>query len=78
MNRRMKLIESYLLLLTDLCSITLAYIIAILIRYGKFARVMEPELHFAVYIGFCFFARFTAFCLTGTGRSLKEESSLNL
>ena len=72
MNRRMKLIESYLLLLTDLCSITLAYIIAILIRYGKFAFTSR-------YISvFCFFARFTASCLTGTGRSLKEEFSLNL
>ena len=61
MNRRMKLIESYLLLLTDLWRITLAYIIAILIRYGKFARVMEPELHFAVYIGFLLFCTIYSF-----------------
>ena len=43
MNRKMKLIESYLLLLTDLFSIALTYMAAILIRYRKFSRVMEPE-----------------------------------
>lgn len=33
MNRRMKLIESYLLLLADVVSITLAYTAAILLRF---------------------------------------------
>lgn len=61
MNRRMKLIESYLLLLTDLCSIAFAYIIAILIRYQKFSRVMEPELHFVVCIGFLLFCTIYSF-----------------
>lgn len=61
MNRRMKLIESYLLLFADLVSITLAYTIAILIRYRKFSRVMEPELHFVVYIGFLLFCTIYSF-----------------
>ncbi len=61
MKRRMQLIESYLLLFADLVSITLAYTIAILIRYRKFARVMEPELHFVVYIGFLLFCTIYSF-----------------
>lgn len=46
MNRRMKLIESYLLLLADVVSITLAYAAAILLRFKKFAWVMEPSCIF--------------------------------
>lgn len=61
MNRRMKLIESYLLLFADLVSIALAYTIAILIRYRKFSRVMEPELHFVVCIGFLLFCTIYSF-----------------
>lgn len=61
MNRKMKLIESYLLLFADLVSITLAYTISILIRYRKFARVMEPELHFVVCIGFLLFCTIYSF-----------------
>ena len=61
MNRRMKLIESYLLLLADLCSITLAYTVSILMRFQKFSRVMEPELHFMVYIGFLLFCTIYSF-----------------
>lgn len=61
MNRRMKLIESYLLLLADLVSITLAYAAAILLRFHKFAWVMEPELHFLVYIGFLLFCTIYSF-----------------
>ncbi len=52
MNRKMKIIESYCLLFMDLVSITVAYIIAILIRYRKFRWVMEPELQFVVCICF--------------------------
>lgn len=52
MNRKMKVLEGYCLLFTDLLSITVAYVISILIRYGKFARVMEPELH--TMLGICF------------------------
>ena len=48
----MKVLEGYCLLFTDLLSITVAYVISILIRYGKFARVMEPELH--TMLGICF------------------------
>lgn len=61
MNRRMKLIESYLLLLADLVSISLAYAAAILLRFHKFAWVMEPELHFLVYIGFLLFCTIYSF-----------------
>lgn len=61
MNRKMKLIESYLLLFSDLVSIALAYIIAILMRFGKFARVMEPELHFVVGVGFLLFCTIYSF-----------------
>ncbi len=61
MNRKMKLIESYLLLFSDLVSIALAYTIAILMRFGKFARVMEPELHFAVCVGFLLFCTIYSF-----------------
>ena len=57
----MKLIESYLLLLTDLFSIALTYMAAILIRYRKFSRVMEPELHFVVCIGFLLFCTIYSF-----------------
>ena len=63
MNRKMKLIESYLLLLADLVSITLAYAAAILLRFQKFAWVMEPELHFLVYIGFLLFCTIYSFFL---------------
>lgn len=61
MNRRMKLIESYLLLLADLVSITLAYAVAILLRFKKFSWVMEPEMHFLVYIAFLLFSTIYSF-----------------
>lgn len=61
MNRKMKLIESYILLFSDLISISMTYMIAILIRFGKFSRVMEPELHFAVYAGFLLFCTIYSF-----------------
>ncbi len=61
MNRRMKLIESYILLFSDLISISMTYMIAILIRFGKFSHVMEPELHFAVYAGFLLFCTIYSF-----------------
>lgn len=72
MNRKMKLIESYLLLLADLCSITLAYIVSILIRFQKFARVMEPELHFMVYIGFLLFCTIYSFLFDWNREFLKR------
>lgn len=63
MNRKKIIVESYLLLFTDLLSITVSYIIAILIRYGKFSRVMEPEIHFLVYICFLLFCTIYSFLL---------------
>lgn len=62
-NRKRKIIEGYYLLFTDLMSITIAYVIAILIRYHKFSRVMEPELHFLVYICFLLFCTIYSFML---------------
>ncbi|MDE7232859.1 MAG: sugar transferase, partial [Lachnospiraceae bacterium] len=72
MNRKMKLIESYFLLLADLCSITLAYIVSILIRFQKFSRVMEPELHFMVYIGFLLFCTIYSFLFDWNREFLKR------
>lgn len=63
MNRKKKIIESYCLLFTDLLSITAAYVIAILLRYQKFSRVMEPELHFLGYICFLLFCTIYSFML---------------
>lgn len=61
MNRKKKIIEGYCLLFTDLLSITIAYVIAILLRYQKFSRVMEPELHFLVCICFLLFCTIYSF-----------------
>ncbi len=63
MNRRKKIIESYGLLFTDLLSITVAYIIAILLRYQKFSRVMEPEIHTLVCVFFLLFCAIYSFLL---------------
>lgn len=63
MNRKKKIIESYWLLFVDLLSITAAYVTAILVRYHKFSRVMEPELHFLVYICFLLFCTIYSFLL---------------
>ena len=63
MNRKKKIIESYWLLFVDLLSISAAYVIAILLRYHKFSRVMEPELHFLVYICFLLFCTIYSFLL---------------
>lgn len=72
MNRRMKLIESYLLLFADLVSIAFAYTIAILIRYRKFSRVMEPELHFVVCIGFLLYCTIYSFLFDWNREFLKR------
>ncbi len=61
MNRKKKIIEGYCLLFTDLLSIAIAYVIAILLRYQKFSRVMEPELHFLVCICFLLFCTIYSF-----------------
>lgn len=63
MNRKKKIIESYWLLFVDLLSVSAAYLIAILLRYQKFSRVMEPELHFLVYICFLLFCTIYSFLL---------------
>ena len=63
MNRKKKIIESYILLFTDLLSVTVSYVIAILLRYHKFAWVHEPEIHFLVYICFLLFCTVYSFLL---------------
>ena len=63
MNRKKKIIESYVLLFTDLLSVTVSYVIAILLRYQKFIRVPEPEVHFLVYICFLLFCTVYSFLL---------------
>ena len=78
MNRRMKLIESYLLLFSDLVSIALAYTIAILMRFGKFARVMEPELHFVVCVGFLLFCTIYSFLFDWNREFIKRGMMVEL
>lgn len=72
MNRKMKLIESYLLLFADLVSISFAYAVSILLRYGKFSRVMEPELHAMVYIGALLFCTIYSFLFDWSREFLKR------
>lgn len=63
MNHKKKIIENYILLFTDLLSITVSYLIAILLRYQKFNWVMEPEVHFLVYICFLLFGTVYSFLI---------------
>ena len=63
MNRRKKIVESYCLLFVDLITITVSYILALLLRYHKFSRVMEPELHFMGCICFLLFCTIYSFML---------------
>ena len=63
MNRKKKIVESYILLFTDLFGVTVSYVIAILLRYQKFIRVPEPEIHFLVYICFLLFCTVYSFLL---------------
>lgn len=72
MNRKMKIIEGYWLLFMDLVSITVSYIIAILIRFHKFRWVDEPELHFVVYIGFLLFCTIYSFLFDWNREFLKR------
>lgn len=72
MNRKMKIIEGYCLLFTDLVSICVAYIIAILIRYRKFRWVMEPELHFVVCVCFLLFCTIYSFLFDWNREFLKR------
>lgn len=63
MNRKKKIIESYCLLFSDLLCITVSYVIAILLRYRKFAWVQEPELHALVCVFFLLFCTIYSFLL---------------
>jgi exopolysaccharide biosynthesis polyprenyl glycosylphosphotransferase len=63
MNRKKKIIESYGLLLSDLLCIVIAYAAAILLRYHKFSRVMEPEVHVLVCVFFLLFCTIYSFLL---------------
>ena len=72
MNRKTKIIEGYWLLFIDLVSISVAYIIAILIRFHKFRWVDEPELHFMVCICFLLFCTVYSFLLDWNREFLKR------
>ncbi|MCI8357960.1 MAG: sugar transferase [Lachnospiraceae bacterium] len=63
MNRRKKIIESYCLLFVDLITITISFMLALLLRYQKFSRVMEPELHFMGFVCFLLFCTMYSFLL---------------
>ena len=72
MNRKTKIVEGYWLLFTDLVSISVAYIIAILIRYHGFKWVDEPELHFIGYICFLLFCTVYSFLFDWNREFLKR------
>lgn len=72
MNRKTKIIEGYWLLFTDLVSISVAYIAAILIRYHSFRWVDEPELHFIGYICFLLFCTVYSFLFDWNREFLKR------
>lgn len=63
MNRKKKIIEGYWLLFSDLLCIVIAYGAAILLRYGKFARVQEPEVHALMCVFFLLFCTMYSFLL---------------
>lgn len=63
MNRKKKIIEGYWLLFSDLLCIVIAYVAAILLRYGKFARVQEPEVHALMCVFFLLFCTIYSFLL---------------
>ena len=75
MNRKKKIIESYCLLFSDLLCIVIAYAAAILLRYGKFARVQEPEVHALVCVFFLLFCTIYSFLLDWN-RSFLERGVL--
>lgn len=72
MNRRMKIIEGYCLLFVDLVSISIAYVIAILLRFHKFSRVDQKELHFVVCIAFLLFCTIYSFLFDWNREFLKR------
>ena len=72
MNRKMKIVEGYLLLFMDLVSISVAYLIAILIRFHGFRWVDEPELHFIGYICFLLFCTVYSFMFDWNREFLKR------
>lgn len=75
MNRKKKIIESYCLLFSDLLCIVIAYVAAILLRYRKFARVQEPEIHVLVCVFFLLFCTIYSFLLDWN-RSFLERGVL--
>ena len=72
MNRKTTIIEGYWLLFTDLVSISIAYCIAILIRYHGFRWVDEPELHFMGFICFLLFCTVYSFLFDWNREFLKR------
>ena len=72
MNRKTKIIEGYWLLFMDLVSISIAYSIAILMRFHAFRWVDEPELHFIGYVCFLLFCVVYSFLFDWNREFLKR------
>ena len=72
MNRKTKIIEGYWLLFMDLVSISVSYIIAILLRFRTFRWVDEPELHFTGYVCFLLFCVVYSFLFDWNREFLKR------
>ncbi len=72
MNRKTKIIEGYWLLFMDLLSISISYVIAILLRFRTFRWVDEPELHFIGYVCFLLFCVVYSFLFDWNREFLKR------
>ncbi len=72
MNRKTKIIEGYWLLFMDLVSISVSYVIAILLRFRAFRWVDEPELHFIGYVCFLLFCAVYSFLFDWNREFLKR------
>lgn len=56
MNRKNKLIETYGLLLLDLTSIVISFLLSTFIRFGNFRDMGDKEIHFQVCLVFLLFS----------------------
>lgn len=48
-NHKNRLVETYSLILLDLISVTLAYLLAVLLRFGSIGRFLRMEVHYTVW-----------------------------
>ncbi|MCI7040950.1 MAG: sugar transferase [Lachnospiraceae bacterium] len=63
MNRKNKLIETYGLLLLDLTSIVISFLLSTFIRFGNFRDMGDKEIHFQVCLVFLLFSTIYSFFL---------------